>query len=152
MFTDGSCLNNPGPGGLAAILKYQGGEKELSCGYKLTTNNRMELLAVIKGLAVLKEPCAVTVVCDSQYVKNGMTFWLKKWKNRSWITSSGSPVKNKDLWMQLEAACQKHQIRWQWIKGHSGHPENERCDELARAAALKKPRETDEGFESPVLP
>lgn len=152
LFADGSCLGNPGPGGLGVILKYKSVKKELSCGYRQTTNNRMELLAVIRGLNALKEPCAVTVVSDSQYVRNGMTSWMKGWKDRNWVSSSRTPVKNKDLWLQLEAACQRHQVSWQWVRGHAGHPENERCDELARTAASAGPQETDKGFESPVSP
>ena len=146
LFTDGSCLNNPGPGGFGVILNYKGHIKELSEGYVLTTNNRMELMAIIKGLSSLKEPCHVTITTDSQYVKNGMTQWLQSWKRRGWRTSTKAAVKNQDLWQRLDQCCQQHQIDWCWVKGHAGHPENERCDELARTAALGEQKFLDEGF------
>ncbi|MGN0893853.1 MAG: ribonuclease HI [Succinivibrio sp.] len=146
IFTDGSCLGNPGPGGYGAILKYGAHTKELSCGYQNTTNNRMELLAVIVALSALKEPCNVTITTDSQYVKNGMTSWLSGWKKNNWLSSTRKPVKNKDLWQQLDAQCARHQITFKWVKGHAGHPENERCDELARTAALGDNKSLDEGF------
>lgn len=135
IFTDGSCLGNPGPGGYAAILRYKGREKEVSAGYFNTTNNRMELLAPIVALRMLKEPCKVTLHSDSQYMKNGITSWIKNWKKNNWQTSSKTPVKNKDLWIALDEISQVHQINWQWVKGHDGHVENERCDVLARTAA-----------------
>ena len=148
LFTYGSCLGNPGPGGWAAILEYRGHLKELSQGYKLTTNNRMELLAVINGLAVLKESCSVQITTDSQYVKNGMTSWLAGWKRRNWVNSQKKPVKNKDLWQRLDQECSRHKIHWNWVKGHAGHTQNERCDELAKNAALGDGKIPDQGFVS----
>lgn len=148
LFTDGSCLGNPGPGGWAAILEYKGHVKELSQGYKLTTNNRMELMAVINGLQVLKEPCVVQITTDSQYVKNGMTSWLAGWKSRNWRTSTKQAVKNKDLWQILDQECARHEMHWNWVKGHDGHPQNERCDELAKKAALGDSKIPDLGFVS----
>ena len=148
LFTDGSCLGNPGPGGWAAILEYRGHLKELSQGYKLTTNNRMELLAVINGLAVLKESCSVQITTDSQYVKNGMTSWLAGWKRRNWVNSQKKPVKNKDLWQRLDQECSRHKIHWNWVKGHAGHTQNERCDELAKNAARGDGKIPDQGFVS----
>lgn len=146
LYTDGSCLNNPGPGGYGVILKYKEHVKELSCGYLQTTNNRMEIMAVIVGLEQLKEPCCVTVSSDSQYVKNGITSWIKTWKRNGWMTSNKKPVKNKDLWQRLDSLCQKHLVKWEWVKGHAGHAENERCDELARAAASGEGKQEDTGF------
>ncbi|WP_199611379.1 ribonuclease HI [Flocculibacter collagenilyticus] len=146
LFTDGSCLGNPGPGGYGAILFYKGHEKELARGYELTTNNRMELLACIEGLKVLKERCNVTLTTDSQYVRQGITSWIHGWKKNGWRTSSKQPVKNVDLWKALDAESQKHNIQWNWVKGHSGHPENERCDELARNAAESSTLIPDEGY------
>lgn len=146
LFTDGSCLGNPGPGGFGSILKYKNHIKEFSQGYELTTNNRMELMAVIHGLEQLKEPCSVIITTDSQYVKNGISSWIKNWKNRNWKTSTGGPVKNQDLWKRLDELCQKHQTNWHWVKGHAGHSENERCDELAVQAAKKKEKIQDAGF------
>ncbi len=146
LFTDGSCTGNPGPGGYGVILRYKNHHKELSQGYLHTTNNRMELMAVIVGLSSLKEPCLVTITTDSQYVKNGITQWLVGWKRRGWRTSSNAAVKNQDLWQRLDEACQAHQVQWQWVRGHAGHPENERCDELARTAALGEQKIPDPGF------
>lgn len=146
VFTDGSCLGNPGPGGYGAILKYKEHVKELSKGFTHTTNNRMELMAVIVALSSLKEPCSVTITTDSQYVKNGMTSWLAGWKRNNWVSSTKAPVKNKDLWQNLDKECSRHQISFKWVKGHAGHPENERCDELARNAALGDNKFLDEGF------
>ena len=137
LVSDGSCLGNPGRGGYGVILSYGPHQKELSAGYRHTTNNRMELMAVISGLEALKEPCRVTVVTDSQYVKNGIESWIAKWKRQGWKTSQKTPVKNQDLWVRLDALTQKHELTWQWVKGHAGHPDNERCDELARTAAEK---------------
>lgn len=148
LFTDGSCLKNPGPGGYASILRHREHEKELACGYKLTTNNRMELMAVIKGLQALKQPCIVTVITDSQYVKNGMTQWLKGWIRNGWRTSQKQPVKNQDLWQLLHQECQRHEIHWEWVKGHAGHVENERCDKLARACASGDDLIEDSGFDA----
>lgn len=147
IFTDGSCLGNPGPGGYGAILSYKGKRKELSAGFALTTNNRMELLAAIVALETLTESCKVTLTTDSQYVRQGIMSWLKGWKAKNWITSNKKPVKNKDLWQRLDNASQHHQIDWKWVKGHSGHPENERCDDLARTAAEGNPKTPDQGYE-----
>ncbi len=135
IWTDGSCLGNPGPGGYGAILAYQGKRKELAAGYLQTTNNRMELLATIVALNALKSPCSVTLTTDSTYVKNGITQWIHNWRKNNWRTAAKQPVKNVDLWQALDAAIAPHQINWQWVKGHSGHPENDRCDELAVTAA-----------------
>ncbi|MGN0902934.1 MAG: ribonuclease HI [Succinivibrio sp.] len=146
VYTDGSCLGNPGPGGYGAILRYGEHQKELSEGYECTTNNRMELMAVIKALSALKESCQVVITTDSQYVKNGLTLWIDNWKRQGWRTSTKAPVKNKDLWQALDKECQRHQITFKWVKGHNGHPENERCDELARQAALGDNKILDQGF------
>ena len=135
LITDGSCLGNPGPGGWAAILRFGGKTKELVGADPQTTNNRMELKAVIEGLNALNEPCEVLLEIDSQYVKNGITLWLPNWKQRGWRTASKEPVKNQDLWQALDAAASRHKIRWVWVKGHADHADNNRCDELARMAA-----------------
>ena len=132
IFTDGACSGNPGPGGWGAILRFRGVEKELCGGEALTTNNRMEMLAAIIALETLSRPCALTLYTDSQYVMKGMTEWLRGWKARGWKTADNKPVKNEDLWKRLDAACARHQVDWQWVKGHAGHPENERADQLAR--------------------
>lgn len=134
MFTDGACSGNPGPGGWGVLLRYQNHEKTLSGAELQTTNNRMELSAVIYGLAALKESCIVDIVTDSQYVKNGLTLWMPKWKLNSWRNSTNKTVKNLDLWQRLDEEVKRHQVKWHWVKGHSGHPENERADELARKA------------------
>jgi len=134
IFTDGACSGNPGPGGWAAILRTDAHEKELSGGEKLTTNNRMELTAVIRGLEALKRESTVVIHTDSRYVMDGVTQWLARWKRNGWKTSDKKPVKNEDLWRELDALCARHQIRWRWVRGHSGHVENERADALARAA------------------
>lgn len=147
IYTDGSCLGNPGPGGYGVVLRYQQHQKEMSAGYKQTTNNRMELLAAIVGLESLKQPCEVDLTTDSQYVRLGITQWLANWKKNNWKTSQKEPVKNQDLWRRLDAACQGHKVNWHWVKGHAGHPENERCDELARVAATHQATEVDEGFQ-----
>ncbi len=131
IFTDGGCLGNPGPGGWAAILRYGSKQRELSGGAPATTNNRMELQAAIESLSALKEPCQVTLHTDSQYLRQGITEWIQRWKARGWITSTRRPVKNADLWRQLDAATRRHHVVWKWLKGHAGHPENERCDVLA---------------------
>ena len=146
IFTDGSCLGNPGPGGYGAILRYQQREKTFSEGYRLTTNNRMEMMAAIVALEALKEPCTVVLSTDSQYVRQGITQWIHNWKKRGWKTADKKPVKNVDLWKRLDAALGKHEIRWEWVKGHAGHPENERCDELARSAAMN-PTQEDVGYQ-----
>ena len=146
IFTDGSCLGNPGPGGYGTLLRYKGHEKEMSQGYKMTTNNRMELLAAIIGLEALKQPCQVTLTTDSQYVKQGIESWLANWKKRGWKTASKQDVKNKDLWQRLDLVNSKHQVQWQWVKGHAGHAENERVDDLAREAAESNNLLEDTGF------
>jgi ribonuclease HI len=137
LFTDGACLGNPGPGGWAALLRYKGTEKEFSGGAASTTNNRMEMQAVIEGLKALSRPCAVNIVTDSQYVINGMTEWIAGWKRRKWRTADKKPVKNVDLWQELDALASAHQVTWTWVRGHDGHAENERVDALARSAAEK---------------
>lgn len=136
LITDGACSGNPGPGGWGAILRAKGKEKELSGGEKLTTNNRMEMMAVIAGLEALKRPCHVTITTDSQYVMKGMTEWLAGWKARNWRTAAKQPVKNADLWQRLDAAVQPHKVDWRWVRGHDGHPDNERADKLAVAARI----------------
>lgn len=147
LFTDGSCLGNPGPGGYGAILVYKQHQKELSQGYRLTTNNRMELMAAIAGLQSLQEPCMVRLTTDSQYVKQGITQWIQNWKRRGWLTASKEPVKNVDLWKLLDTEVQRHQVDWHWVKGHSGHDENERCDILARDAAMSHDLQEDTGYQ-----
>ncbi|WP_420406246.1 ribonuclease HI [Nisaea sp.] len=134
IFTDGACSGNPGPGGWGAILRYGDAEKELSGGEKETTNNRMELMAAITALETLTRPMHVDIYTDSTYVRDGITKWIHGWKKRDWRTADKKPVKNLELWQRLEAACGRHEIDWHWVKGHAGHPENERADELARLA------------------
>ncbi len=134
IFTDGACSGNPGPGGWGAILRLGAREKELSGGEPLTTNNRMELMAVIEGLNALKAASSVTVFTDSRYVMDGASKWLKNWKRNGWKTADKKPVKNDDLWRALDDAMTRHTIAWRWVAGHSGHPENERADQLARNA------------------
>jgi ribonuclease HI len=135
LFTDGACLGNPGPGGWGVLLRYKGTEKEMSGGEPETTNNRMEMRAVMEGLRVLTRPCHVCITTDSQYVLKGMTEWIEGWKRKNWRTADKKPVKNVDLWQELEALCAPHDIAWNWVRGHDGHAENERVDELARSAA-----------------
>jgi len=135
LFTDGACSGNPGPGGWGAILRCKGVEKELKGGENPTTNNRMEMMAVLQGLTALSRPCTVEVYTDSEYVKKGMTEWLRGWKARGWKTADKKPVKNDDLWKALEEAAARHKVTWHWVRGHSGHPENERADQLARDGA-----------------
>ncbi|KAB7766283.1 ribonuclease HI [Xanthomonas maliensis] len=134
--TDGSCLGNPGPGGWAALLRYNGREKELSGGEATTTNNRMELMAAIMALEALTEPCQIVLHTDSQYVRQGITEWMAGWVRRGWKTAGGDPVKNRELWERLHAATQRHTIEWRWVKGHNGDPDNERVDVLARTQAI----------------
>ncbi len=148
LFTDGSCLGNPGPGGYGALLVYNGHSKELSQGFELTTNNRMELLAVIEGLKALSQPCNVEVTTDSNYVKDGITKWINNWKKNGWKTAAKQPVKNVDLWKALDSEVNKHNVNWHWVKGHSGHPENERVDDLARNAAESDALIPDSGFKA----
>jgi ribonuclease HI len=136
MATDGACKGNPGPGGWGVVIRSGEKEKELSGGEKLTTNNRMEMTAAIRGLTALKRPCRVVLSTDSRYVMDGLTKWLPGWLRNGWRTAARQPVKNADLWQELVAAAAPHQIRWEWVKGHAGHPENERADTLASDAAI----------------
>lgn len=145
IFTDGSCLGNPGPGGYAAILRYKQNERILSEGYYRTTNNRMELLAAIVALEAVKEKCYITLYSDSQYLRNGIMSWIFNWKKNGWKTSQKKSVKNADLWRRLDNVATVHQIDWHWVKGHADHEENERCDVIAKEAA-NSPSKTDEGF------
>lgn len=138
LFTDGACSGNPGPGGWGAILRYNGHEKEISGGEPLTTNNRMEMTAVIEGLSALKGPCRVTIHTDSKYVMDGVTKYLKNWKAKGWKTADKKDVKNVDLWERIDALLPQHDIRWIWVKGHDGHAENERADALARGGIPAK--------------
>lgn len=131
IFTDGACRGNPGPGGWGAVMRYGSTEKTLFGGEPDTTNNRMELMAAIMALEALTQSCEVVLTTDSRYVMDGITQWMANWKKRGWKTASKQPVKNADLWRRLDAACSKHTIEWQWVKGHSGHPENEKADALA---------------------
>lgn len=135
IYTDGSCLGNPGPGGWAAILVYGDTEKELSGGDADTTNNRMELMAAIAALEALTRPVACTITSDSVYLKDGITKWIHGWKKNGWMTAAKKPVKNRDLWERLDEALGRHEVSWSWVKGHAGHPMNERCDTLARSEA-----------------
>ncbi len=137
LITDGSCLGNPGPGGWAAILRSETRKKELSGTNADTTNNRMEMTAVIEGLNALNEPCEILLEIDSEYVKNGVTKWMDGWKRKGWKTASKQPVKNKDLWLELDEAVARHKIEWKWVKGHADHADNNRCDDLARLAATQ---------------
>ena len=135
IFTDGACLGNPGPGGWGVLLRWRNEERELSGGEPDTTNNRMELMAAIQGLESLKRASTVTLTTDSTYVKDGITKWIHGWEKKGWKTAAKKPVKNVDLWQRLDAATADHTVDWRWVKGHSGHAENERVDELASAAA-----------------
>lgn len=135
IYTDGACKGNPGRGGWGALLRYGPHEKELFGGEALTTNNRMELTAVIRALQALTRPSEVTVHTDSQYVQKGITEWIAGWKTRGWKTSDRKPVKNEDLWRELDAQVSAHRVQWRWVRGHSGHPENERADALANRGA-----------------
>ncbi|MDP3559578.1 MAG: ribonuclease HI [Legionellaceae bacterium] len=134
MYTDGACKGNPGKGGWGVLLRYQGHEKTLKGGEAFTTNNRMELTAAIQGLLSLTRPCQVDLFTDSQYLRKGMTEWLSGWKRSGWVNSKKEPVKNVDLWQALDSLNLQHQISWHWVKGHSGHPENELADALANSA------------------
>ena len=138
--TDGACKGNPGPGGWGAIIRSGTRERELSGGEPLTTNNRMELTAAIEGLNALKRPCHVTLSTDSRYVMDGLTKWIKGWQKNGWKTAAKQPVKNADLWQALITAAKPHRIEWLWVKGHAGHPDNERADKLASDAALAASR------------
>ena len=148
IFTDGSCLVNPGgPGGWAAVMKYNGNTREISGGVKASTNNRMEMTAAVEALGSLKEPCQVTLYTDSQYLKNAFTNgWIKNWKKNGWKTAAKKPVKNKDLWLKLDVLMSKHQVDLKFVRGHTGHPENERCDELAKSAAKSDGKGVDQGY------
>lgn len=134
IFTDGACRGNPGPGGWGVILRYNEVEKTLSGSEDHTTNNRMEMMAAIRGLNALKKPCRVEIYTDSEYLQKGMSQWIAKWRSNNWKTSANKPVKNRDLWQELDAEVNRHEVHWHWIKGHNGHPMNERADELARVA------------------
>lgn len=138
MYTDGACSGNPGPGGWGAVLLWNAHRREINGGEAATTNNRMELMAVIQGLESLKRPCEVHVYTDSIYVMKGITEWLPSWKRRGWRTASKKPVANVDLWQALESATERHRLKWHWVKAHAGIPENERADALARAAIPSK--------------
>lgn len=140
IFTDGACSGNPGPGGWAAILRAGTSEKEISGREPATTNNRMEITAAIRGLEALTRPAAVTIHTDSRYLMDAATLWLPRWKANGWKTSDKKPVKNEDLWRQLDAAAAPHKVNWRWIQGHSGHAENDRADTLARAAIQQLPQ------------
>lgn len=138
LITDGACLGNPGPGGWAYILRFQDRKREASGGSPHTTNNRMELTAAVEGLRALKEDCIVDLTTDSQYLKNGMTQWIHGWKRNGWKTADKKPVLNQDLWMDLDSLAGRHKIEWHWTKGHASHEDNNRCDELAQAAAREQ--------------
>lgn len=141
LVTDGSCLGNPGPGGWAYILRYGAHARETTGSEPHTTNNRMELSAAVEGLRALKERCQVDLITDSEYVKNGITKWINGWKKRNWRKADGDPVLNVDLWQALDQQAARHEIHWQWTKGHADHADNNRCDELARAAAEEARRQ-----------
>ncbi|MBI1778461.1 MAG: ribonuclease HI [Proteobacteria bacterium] len=145
IYADGACSGNPGPGGWAAMLRYRGVEKELSGGEPMTTNNRMELMAAIRALESLTRPVPARVHTDSTYVKDGITRWIHGWKKNGWRTADKQPVKNVDLWQRLDQALAGHRVEWEWVKGHSGHPENERVDKLARAAIPRAEAANPEG-------
>jgi ribonuclease HI len=137
VYTDGACKGNPGPGGWGALLRFDGKERELFGGERETTNNRMELLAVIEALAALKRPCRVRLHTDSRYVQQGITAWIENWKRRGWRTADGKPVKNVDLWRRLDELAANHEVHWIWVKGHAGHDGNERADALANKGVPK---------------
>ena len=148
MYTDGGCSPNPGPGGYGIVLIYGEHRREFSGGYRRTTNNRMELVAAIRGLQALKEPCHVTLFSDSQYVVNGVSKgWAQRWKSRGWLLSDKRPAENIDLWEQLLALCETHQVRFEWIRGHNGHAENECCDRLAGEASRRQDLPIDATYE-----
>jgi ribonuclease HI len=138
LITDGACLGNPGPGGWAALLRFNEQMKEMWASEKHTTNNRMELTAAIQGLKALKEGCEVEVVTDSEYVKNGITLWIHGWKKKGWLTAAKKPVVNQDLWQELDTQANRHKVTWTWTKGHASHADNNRCDELATRAAREQ--------------
>jgi len=142
LITDGACLGNPGPGGWACILRYNATKRELSGSEPHTTNNRMELTAAVRGLSALKEPCQIEIVTDSEYLKNGITGWIHKWKRNGWKTAQKQPVRNQDLWEELDALAGKHKTHWVWTKGHASHEDNNRADALAAEAARRIASET----------
>ena len=149
IWTDGACSGNPGPGGWGVVMRFNGNERELAGGESDTTNNRMELKAAIEALAALTRACEIDLYTDSQYVRGGVTGWLENWKSNGWKTADRKPVKNEDLWRELDASRTRHTIAWHWVKGHAGHPENERADELARAGmAPFKPDKQPDGDNS----
>lgn len=148
IFTDGACKGNPGPGGWGVLLRRGQNEKELCGGEADTTNNRMEMTAVVRGLTALIEPCQVTIYTDSRYVIDGMTKWIEGWQKRGWINASKKPVRNADLWHDLIEAAATHEISWEWVRGHSGHPENERVDRIASDAAERARFSGDEDVEA----
>lgn len=153
VFTDGACTGNPGPGGYGAILQYGEHRRELAGGFRRTTNNRMELTAVIKALEVLKEPCDVTLFSDSRYVVNGVSKgWARGWRAKAWRRARGEVVPNWDLWQQLLDLCSRHRVTCEWVEGHAGHVENERCDVLAVLAAAGPELAIDAGYEQPIPP
>ena len=153
IFTDGACKGNPGPGGYGVVLISNDRKRELSGGFRKTTNNRMELLACIVGLRSLKHPSTVVLTSDSKYVVNGIEKgWAKKWRSNGWKLSPSKPAKNPDLWAELLDLCDEHKVEFKWVKGHNNHPENERCDELAVAASSEKELPVDDGFENPGQP
>ena len=149
IWTDGACSGNPGPGGWGVILRWNGHEKEFFGGEAETTNNRMELMAAIEALSALKRPCAVAITTDSQYVKDGITAWIFNWKKNGWKTANKKPVKNADLWQALDDALTHHTVTWHWVKGHAGHSENERADELARLGMKPYLPEKKNGTDAP---
>ena len=149
IYTDGACKNNPGPGGYGVVLQYGEHRKELSAGYRLTTNNRMEILAAIIGLEALKEPCKVRIVSDSQYLVNAIEKdWARRWQANGWMRGNKEKAVNPDLWERLLALCRTHKVRFEWVRGHAGHPENERCDKLATSAAASPNPAVDDFYES----
>ena len=148
IYTDGACSGNPGPGGWGAILQFSGAERELSGGEPLTTNNRMEMTAALEGLNALKRPCTVDLFTDSQYLMQGMTSWMKNWKQRGWKTADNKPVKNEDLWRSLDVAAARHQVRWHWVRGHADDALNNRVDALAVAALQQFRTGADRGTRS----
>ncbi len=153
IFTDGACSGNPGPGGYGVILQYGERRRELSAGFRRTTNNRMELMAAIAGLAALKQPCVVALFSDSEYVVKGISKgWARGWRSKAWRRSGGKIVPNWELWRQLLELCEQHQVRLEWVQGHAGHEENERCDELAVLAADGPNLAIDLGYEQPPHP
>jgi ribonuclease HI len=145
VFTDGACSGNPGPGGWGAVLRYDGKEKELKGGEAVTTNNRMELMAAISALEALSRDCSVDMFTDSNYLKDGITKWIHRWRRNGWRTAERKPVKNAELWQRLDAALDRHQIRWHWVRGHAGHIENERADALAREGMTPFKRKASRG-------